>query len=79
MEKTTIDVTWLDPVNEGWRYSYKITAVDFAGNESDPASPGTVTSVAESQVPMTFELYQNIPNPSNRCKICKIFNIKKNS
>jgi hypothetical protein len=62
---TTTGVTWLDPVSEGYRYSYKITAVDFSGNESDPVSPGAVTSVAESQIPTAFELYQNVPNPFN--------------
>ena len=39
----TIDTSWVDYVGDGWSYYYKLTAVDFAGNESDAASPETVT------------------------------------
>jgi hypothetical protein len=63
---TTTDDTWLDTVDEGWRYSYKISAVDFAGNESPPASAENVTAVDEpSPLPEEFALYQNVPNPFN--------------
>jgi hypothetical protein len=61
----TIDTSWLDTVEEGWRYYYKITAVDYAGNESDPASAGTVTAVTEPVIPQVFALHQNVPNPFN--------------
>ena len=44
---------------------YKITAVDDAGNESDPASPGTATAIDDPVIPKTFALYQNVPNPFN--------------
>lgn len=41
-----------------------MTAVDAAGNESDPASPEQVTGV-DGWVPRSFELRQNTPNPFN--------------
>jgi len=48
-------VTWQDP-SRG-TYVYKLTAVDKAGNESEP--------VSASAAPATFSLGQNIPNPFN--------------
>ena len=62
---STDDTGWIDPVTQGWKYSYKITAVDFSGNESDPTSPGIVTGDDGREVPESFILYQNIPNPFN--------------
>jgi hypothetical protein len=59
----TIDTGWIDSVTEGWQYHYKVSAVDFSGNESDPASPGTVTGADELPVPGRYALYQNVPNP----------------
>lgn len=61
----TSDTEWSDDVSEGWQYHYKITAVDFSGNESDPGSPETVSTVDKPEIPETFFLYQNIPNPFN--------------
>lgn len=52
-------------------YYYKLTAVDFSGNESGPsnqaiASVGILTSVNdEENVVKDFELKQNYPNPFN--------------
>ena len=43
LHHVTIDTSWVDNVTEAWTYYYKMTAVDFAGNESDAASPETVT------------------------------------
>ncbi|MDH3216052.1 MAG: M14 family zinc carboxypeptidase [Candidatus Krumholzibacteria bacterium] len=43
----------------------EMTAVDDAGNESDPAGPGTVTAITPT-IPRTFALYQNVPSTS-RC------------
>jgi hypothetical protein len=62
---TTTTTSWIDPDYDGWNVYYKITALDFVGNESDPASAGTVTAVAEPVIPQTFALYQNVPNPFN--------------
>jgi hypothetical protein len=56
---------WTDPsFDEGTVY-YKVTAVDFSGNESDAASPGTTTGTQEPRIPKTFALDQNTPNPFN--------------
>jgi hypothetical protein len=49
-------------------YSYKLTALDFSGNESDAAAVTvTVTSVAGTAdaLPTKFELFRNYPNPFN--------------
>jgi hypothetical protein len=62
---STAGTEWLDTVEEGWRYYYKITALDHVGNESEAASPETVTGDETPQVPNAFALYQNIPNPFN--------------
>jgi hypothetical protein len=56
---------WLDTVDEGWRYFYKITAVDFNGNESDFALTATTTGSDDPAVPEAFALGQNVPNPFN--------------
>jgi hypothetical protein len=60
---TTSDTTWTD---SGGLIAdhYKITAVDFAGNESPPSSPGQISGVP-SNLPTTFRLGQNRPNPFN--------------
>jgi hypothetical protein len=55
---------WIDPDYDGGPVYYKVTALDFAGNESGPAS-ATVTAVGGSVVPETAALYQNHPNPFN--------------
>jgi predicted outer membrane repeat protein len=56
---------WSDPDHDGGGIHYKITAVDHSGNESDPASPGTLTSAGDLPVPESFALHQNTPNPFN--------------
>ncbi|MBN2291425.1 MAG: T9SS type A sorting domain-containing protein [Pirellulales bacterium] len=56
---------WSDPEYEGWDVYYKITALDYAGNESAPASPGTVTAVEEPEIPRAYGLFPNVPNPFN--------------
>jgi hypothetical protein len=61
----TTGTTWRDEVEEGYRYVYKVTAVDFSGNESGPASAGTVTGDDPPAAPAAFALYQNVPNPFN--------------
>ncbi len=62
---STVETGWLDTVEEGWCYHYKITAVDFSGNESDAASPEFVTGDDVPSAPKVFALYQNAPNPFN--------------
>jgi len=60
---TTSDTAWTD--SEGLIADhYKVTAVDFAGNESPPSSPGQISGVP-SNLPAAFRLWQNRPNPFN--------------
>jgi len=61
----TLQAAWLDGIEEGWKYYYKLTAVDFAGNESEPASPGGVTGLDGPPIPERFALHPNVPNPFN--------------
>ncbi|UCF06280.1 MAG: choice-of-anchor D domain-containing protein [bacterium] len=61
----TIEVTWLDPISEGWQYHYKVSAVDFSGNESDATSPVSITGDEGTTAPKVFALYQNVPNLFN--------------
>jgi len=68
---TTVEDSWLDPVSEGWRYYYKITAVDFSGNESDPAVPESATGIEAAVSPRSFALHQNVPNPFNPMTIIR--------
>lgn len=59
------DTVWTDTENDGCGVYYKVTALDFAGNESGAASPGTITGDDVPAAPNTFALHQNIPNPFN--------------
>ena len=56
---------WTDPDYDGWDVYYKITALDFSGNESDAASAGITTEDDTPSAPDAFALYQNVPNPFN--------------
>jgi hypothetical protein len=59
------ETNWSDPDYDGWNVYYKITALDYVGNESDPASAGTVTAVTGPVIPQAYGLYPNVPNPFN--------------
>jgi hypothetical protein len=56
---------WLDADDECWKYHYKITSLDFSGNESGPAAPDVITGTEMPDVPAAFALLQNYPNPFN--------------
>jgi len=60
----TVDTEWTD-TGGGFGSYYKITATDVAGNESDPASAGTITGISPGENPHRTALYQNKPNPFN--------------
>jgi len=60
VEETT-STSWLDPDFGGSGLYYSVTAVDNAGNESDPAS----ASLPESPLAAASALHQNVPNPFN--------------
>lgn len=60
----TVDAQWLDTTPDGWKYNYKVAAVDMADNES-AATGGSATGAGGSVVPLTITLEQNVPNPFN--------------
>jgi len=61
----TVATSWQDELAGGWPYHYLITALDYAGNESEPAAPGTITGQEDTPLPERFALRQNAPNPFN--------------
>jgi hypothetical protein len=61
---STIDTEWTDPLFDGWQVYYKVTALDYVGNESDATTTGTMTGVPDPSI-KSFELRQNVPNPFN--------------
>ncbi|MBL7046631.1 MAG: PKD domain-containing protein [Candidatus Marinimicrobia bacterium] len=65
----SIDPTFIDSdVETGETYYYRLSAIDFHGNESEysEAVGATVLStVDESGIPLEFGLRQNYPNPFN--------------
>jgi hypothetical protein len=56
---------WNDPEYDGWSVHYKVTTLDHAGNESDPASAVAVTGAGFPDVPARYALHANAPNPFN--------------
>jgi hypothetical protein len=60
----TSDTTWTDTIANPSLYTYKLTAVDFAGNESAVVSQQTTTDVP-AVLPRRLTLYANEPNPFN--------------
>ncbi len=61
----TGETAWIDAGGQVSHF-YKLTALDQAGNESDPASPEEVTA-SDTAAPRLFALHQNSPNPFNPC------------
>jgi hypothetical protein len=60
----TTSTGWADPEHDGGAVFYQVTALDDAGNESDPAVAGAVTA-APAPAPRAFALHANVPNPFN--------------
>lgn len=61
----TIASAWIDPAPEPWGFHYKVTALDFAGNESAAGTPATVSGVGDGTPPVRTELGMASPNPFN--------------
>lgn len=57
--------TWTDPVTDPWGFHYKVTAVDFAGNESGAGAVAGVSPVIDSGLPTRTRLMAAVPNPFN--------------
>ncbi|MDH3197519.1 MAG: T9SS type A sorting domain-containing protein [Candidatus Krumholzibacteria bacterium] len=55
---------WTDPSGD-WSHHYKVSAVDFSGNEGEASGMETATGVREEPLPARFALHQNVPNPFN--------------
>lgn len=67
----TAAAAWTDPVPSPWQYSYKVTTVDHAGNESGAASPEQVSGTEETPDPGAFALLPCSPNPFNAATIIR--------
>lgn len=61
----TVDSDWNDVIVDPWTQFYKITAVDYTGNESAPGSPTTTTATPENILPTRTDLFSAVPNPFN--------------
>ena len=59
----TPDTFWIDTIENGYLYYYRVSAVDDAGNEGDRATTETTTDA--DGLPSAIVLHQNIPNPFN--------------
>lgn len=62
---TTASNGWLDASAPPGPASYKVTALDFAGNESGPAMVSSVSAVDGTTLPQRFAIAANVPNPFN--------------
>lgn len=60
---TTIETGWVDQIQNPFSYSYKLTAVDHAGNESGPAIPETAGVEDGSAGRKVLALHAAVPNP----------------
>jgi len=61
---TTASTSWTDRVANGWRFHYKVSALDTNGNESAAIEAEHVTGRPDGP-PASYALYPNIPNPFN--------------
>jgi hypothetical protein len=57
---STTSTGFVDPENDGGAVYYKVTALDFSGNESDAATAGTVTAIPDDTPPDRWALYSNV-------------------
>jgi hypothetical protein len=61
---TTASTSWTDHAANGWRFDYKVSAVDANGNESSAIGAERVTGRPNGP-PASYALYPNMPNPFN--------------
>ena len=61
----TTETSWVDSKHHASKYLYRVSAVDFAGNESASAYQSMATAVEGSTTPRVYALYPNVPNPFN--------------
>jgi len=61
----TASSVWTDPLPEPMNYYYKVTTLDYAGNESEAAVIQDVSGVGDSVVPIRTTLLAAYPNPFN--------------
>ncbi|MBU8869498.1 MAG: T9SS type A sorting domain-containing protein [Gemmatimonadales bacterium] len=57
--------SWTDPTTDPWDYHYKITTLDYTGNESEAGSPESVSGVRDGSLPSRTALLGAVPNPFN--------------
>jgi hypothetical protein len=62
---STVQASWADPEYDGGGMHYKVTALDYVGNESPPATPETVSGMGGQNPIARYALYRNVPNPFN--------------
>ncbi len=60
----TAGTSWYDP-DAGPQDHYRLTAIDHAGNQSEPAMPQSVTAIAGADLPARPTLQGAFPNPFN--------------
>ena len=61
----TPDTFWVDTVENGHLYYYRVSAVDDAGNESGYGAPDVISDDETGDTPRAVTLHQNVPNPFN--------------
>ncbi|PIV81671.1 hypothetical protein COW53_03045, partial [bacterium CG17_big_fil_post_rev_8_21_14_2_50_64_8] len=61
----TTGTSWTDLVTDSWHWHYKLTAVDFAGNESPAGSVQQASGANPPAAGGILALHSNVPNPFN--------------
>ncbi len=60
-----VETELVDPAINAWQYHYLVSAVDFSGNESNPAAGSMPPTAIGDRIPSRSALHQNVPNPFN--------------
>ena len=61
----TVTSEWTDPNEHGCNVYYRVSAIDCSGNESELSTPVEITGDDIPEIPQSFTLHQNVPNPFN--------------